>query len=86
MSVHLAYELFPGAIYFCQSLASRPTFKGTSFTLRSTSLAGGLGSLLGIQHFRRPIIVNIIGEDECSNEIRLKRLRSITATCRRNTV
>ena len=40
-------------------------------------LAGGLGSLLKMRCSRTPIIVNIIGEDDSSNEIHLKRLRSV---------
>ena len=49
-------------------------------------LAGGLGSLLEIRCSRTPIIVNIISQDDSSNEIHVKRLRFIIATCSRNTV
>lgn len=37
-------------------------------------LAGGLGSLLETRCSRTPIIVKIIGEDDSSNEIHMKRL------------
>ena len=36
-------------------------------------LAGGLGSLLEIRCSRTPIIMNIIGENDSSNGIHLKR-------------
>ena len=80
------YMILQEVRLFCQRQASMPTLKGTSFLACSTHLAGGLGSLLVIRCSRTPIIVNVTSEDDSSNEIHLKRLRSVIATCSRNTV
>lgn len=61
------------------------TQKNLFYSMLNAS-AGGLGSLLEIRCSRAPIIVDIIGEDDSSNEIHLKRLQSVIAICSRNTV
>ena len=70
----------------CRSQTSRPILKRNLFYSMLNASAGGLGSLLEIRCSRAPIIVDIIGEDDSSNEIHLKRLQSVIAICSRNTV